>query len=359
MTEDHDEPGDGHDEPGDNHEETEYEEPERTTFCHDPVGHSHVWAGMSVDDLADQYGHAGIGAASVHEAVDIYTEMLADDDCTVFMSLAGAMVPAGMRRIVSELIRDGHVDVLVTTGANLTHDSIEAIGGKHHHGDHDHPEMGDREFDEQLRDEQVDRIYNVYLPQEHFTLFEEHLRENVFPPLAEQDSVGIAELCRQLGKANSERNAEDDIEEDAGIAAAAYESDVPIYCPAVQDSVFGLQAWMYSQISDLTLDALADMSPLTDLAYYADTAGCLLVGGGVPKNFTLQTMLVTPGAYDYGVQITMDPSSTGGLSGATLDEARSWGKLTKEARNVTVQGDATVHLPLIVAAARERLDARK
>ena len=129
MTEDHDEPGDGHDEPGDNHEETEYEEPERTTFCHDPVGHSHVWAGMSVDDLADQYGHAGIGAASVHEAVDIYTEMLADDDCTVFMSLAGAMVPAGMRRIVSELIRDGHVDVLVTTGANLTHDSINSIGG--------------------------------------------------------------------------------------------------------------------------------------------------------------------------------------------------------------------------------------
>jgi len=358
MTDDHDEAEHDHETGGEDHDAVAYQEPERTTFCHDPVGHSHVWAGMSVDNLAEQYGHAGIGATSVHEAVDIYTAMLADDDCTVFMSLAGAMVPAGMRRIVSDLIRDGYVDALVTTGANLTHDSIEAIGGKHHHGDHEHPELGDREFDEQLRDEQVDRIYNVYLPQEHFTLFEEHLRDNVFPPLAEQDSVGIAALCRQLGKANSKRNAEDDIDEDAGIAAAAYESDVPIYCPAVQDSVFGLQAWMYSQISDLTLDALADMTPLTDLAYHADTAGCLLVGGGVPKNFTLQTMLVTPGAYDYGVQITMDPSSTGGLSGATLDEARSWGKLTKEARNVTVKGDATVHLPLIVAAARERLETQ-
>jgi len=137
MTEDH-ESADG------GEEATEYEEPERSTFDHDPIGHSHVWAGMSVGDLADQYGNAGIGAAGVHEAVDIYTEMLADDDCTVFMSLAGAMVPTGMRQIVADLIRDGHVDALITTGANLTHDAIEAIGGKHHHGDHEHPDLDER-----------------------------------------------------------------------------------------------------------------------------------------------------------------------------------------------------------------------
>ena len=98
------------------------------------------------------------------------------------------------------------------------------------------------------------------------------------------------------------------------------------------------------------------MTPLTDLAYDAERAGCLLVGGGVPKNFTLQTMLVTPNAYDYAVQITTDPDHTGGLSGATLDEARSWGKLEPDARNATVVGDATIHLPLLVAAARERLE---
>jgi len=114
------------------------------------------------------------------------------------------------------------------------------------------------------------------------------------------------------------------VAEDAGVAAAAYECDVPVYCPAVQDSVLGLQAWMYAQTADFTLDALDDMTELTDLAFDADDAGCLLVGGGVLKNFTLQTMLVTPRAYDYAVQITMDPEATGGLSGATLEEARSW-----------------------------------
>src|SRR6056297_3508653 len=328
---------------------------DRETFCHDPIGHAEARAGMTVGELADSYGEAGIGANDIHEAVDVYAEML-DDDVTTFFGLAGAMVPTGMRAIVSELIRDGHVDVLVTTGANLTHDTIEAIGGKHHHGHKDHEELSERDYDEKLRDEEVDRIYNVYLPQEHFALFENHLREHVFPPLESDGVVSIQRFTEQLGKANSEINDSEGIDESAGIAAAAYENDVPIYCPAVQDSVLGLQAWMYSQISDLTLDALADMTPLTDLAYHADTAGCLLVGGGVPKNFTLQTMLVTPGAYDYGVQITMDPEATGGLSGATLDEARSWGKFEPEAETATIVGDATVFLPMLVANALEELD---
>lgn len=162
----------GHD---DTNEEGGYEMPHREEFQHDPLGHAEVHGGMTVGELVEQYGHAGIGAADVHEAADIYAEMLADEDCTVFMSLAGAMVPTGMRKVVSDLIRDGYVDALVTTGANLTHDAIEAIGGKHHHGCESHDEKTHREHDETLRDEEVDRIYNVYLPQEYFALFESHL----------------------------------------------------------------------------------------------------------------------------------------------------------------------------------------
>ena len=338
-------------------------DPHREEFHEDPVGHTRAPGGMSVGELVDAYGDAGIGAAAVNEAGDVLAEMLGDDDCTVFLSLAGAMVPAGMRRIVADLIRDGHVDALVTTGANLTHDAIEAIGGKHHHGRTHDPEKSLREHDEGLRDEGVDRIYNIYLPQEHFAEFEGHLREEVFPALeADPDAdpadraVSIADLTRELGRANAAVNDRDDVPEGPGVAAAAYECDVPIYCPAVQDSVLGLQAWMYAQTADFTLDALADMTELTDLAFEADDAGCLLVGGGVPKNFTLQTMLVTPRAYDYAVQITMDPEATGGLSGATLEEARSWGKLEKDARNASVYGDATVMLPMLVAAARERVE---
>ncbi|HKL30178.1 MAG TPA: deoxyhypusine synthase [Natrialbaceae archaeon] len=332
-----------------------HEPPERETFDHDPIGHASVAGGMTVGELADAYGDAGIGAADLHEAVDVATEMFSGDDTTVFMGLAGAMVPAGMRDIVSELIRDGYVDVLVTTGANLTHDAIEAIGGKHHHGSED-PEAGTsrREHDETLRDEEVDRIYNVYLPQEYFAVFETHLRSEVFPNV--EETVSIQRLTEELGRANAAVNERDGVDEDPGIAAAAYEHDVPIYCPAIQDSVLGLQAWMYGQTSDFQLDATADMTDLTDRAFDADSAGAFLVGGGVPKNFVLQTMLVAPRAYDYAVQLTMDPPQTGGLSGATLDEARSWGKLEKAARNASVYADATITLPIVVAAARERIE---
>jgi deoxyhypusine synthase len=333
----------------------------RESFRADPIGHTRVSAGMTVGELVAEYGKAGIGAADVDRAVDVYAEMLGGG-VTNFLGLAGAMVPAGMRQVVTDLIRDGHVDALVTTGANLTHDAIEAIGGKHHHGSagpHDHrieertDATSERAHDERLRDEGVDRIYNVYLPQEHFTLFEEHLRATVFPEL--ERTVTIREFTRELGRANLERNRQEDVEEDAGIAAAAYDCDVPVYVPAIQDSVLGIQAWVYSQTSDFALDALGDMTHLSDLAYAADSAGAMVVGGGVPKNYTLQTMLTIPGAYDYAVQLTTDPSHTGGLSGATLDEARSWGKLEKSARNVTVVGDATITLPLVVAAARERI----
>ncbi|MFB6183667.1 MAG: deoxyhypusine synthase, partial [Haloarculaceae archaeon] len=324
--------------------------PPREEFRHDPIAHAEARAGMTVADLAESYGDAGIGAATLHEAVDVYAEMLGREDVTNFFGLAGAMVPAGMRRIVAELIRDGHVDALVTTGANLTHDTIEAIGGKHHHGragpndarpakttsgpnDEDEPRASSagessagessagessageshplREHDERLRDEGVDRIYNVYLPQEYFTTFERHLRERVFPDLAADGAVSIQRLTERLGRANAAVNDEDDVAEDPGILVAAAENDVPVYCPSVQDSVLGLQAWMYSQTSDFTLDALADMTTITDQAHDADRAGAMLVGGGVPKNYVLQTMLVSPDAYDYAVQLTMDPPQTG------------------------------------------------
>jgi deoxyhypusine synthase len=219
---------------------------QREEFRRDPVAHAEARAGMTVDELAASYGDAGIGASAMGEAVDVYAEMLDRAAVTNFLGLAGAMVPAGMRRIVANLIRDGHVDALVTTGATLTHDAIEAIGGKHHHGRHDAPELSRREHDETLRDEGVDRIYDVYLPQEHFTHVETHLRESVFPALQPAGTVSIQRLTAELGRANAEANAAareaGETAAGPGIAAAAWEHDVPVYCPAVQDSVLGLQA---------------------------------------------------------------------------------------------------------------------
>lgn len=321
----------------------------------DPITGVRLSAGMSVDDLVEQYARCGINASAVAEAVDVTHEMLQDEDCTVLMSVAGPMVPGGLREVIADVIEQGWVDGLVTTGATLTHDTIEAIGGHHHHGSSQPPdvETSRREYDEALREAEIDRIYNVYLPQEHFETFEYHCWEHVFPAL-KGDAVSIQELTRRLGEANATEPDETDAH--PGITATAAEHEVPIFCPAIQDSILGLQAWLYGRTHDFTLDALADMTRLSSLANERDRAGCFLVAGGVPKNFTLQTKLVTPGAYAYAVQFTTDPEATGGLSGASLDEARSWGKLERSARNTTVWGDATVTVPLVLAATYERIE---
>ena len=262
--------------------------------------------------------------------------MLRDKETTKFFGLAGAMVPAGMGGIVSDLIKDGHIDVLVSTGANLTHDIIEAIGCKHFHG---------TAFcnDIELRHDEINRIYDVYLPNEAFEHFEEFMQDvfGELEPGARSPSPGFS---RHIGKHPK-----------SGILHTAARKDIPVYCPAVQDSMIGLQYWLFSQTNKVTVDAFADMPALMDRCFTAKKAGAMLVGGGVPKNFILQSMLMTPNGFAYAVQLTGDRPDLGGLSGATLDEARSWGKITEEAQAVTVYGDATITLPVLVAAVMERL----
>jgi deoxyhypusine synthase len=262
--------------------------------------------------------------------------MLRDEKTTKFFGLAGAMVPAGMGGIVSDLIRDDHIDILVSTGANLTHDIIEAIGCRHFHG---------TAFcnDVELRHDEINRIYDVYLPNEAFGHFEEFMQD-VYGKLEPESTVSISGLLRHIGSNLT-----------SGILHTAARKEIPVYCPAVQDSMVGLQYWLFSQTNKVTVDAFADMPALMDRCFTAKKAGALLIGGGVPKNFILQSMLMTPNGFNYAVQLTGDRPDLGGLSGATLDEARSWGKITEEAQAVTVYGDATITLPVLVAAVMERI----
>jgi deoxyhypusine synthase len=264
--------------------------------------------------------------------------MLRDGDATKFFGLAGAMVPAGMGGIVSDLIRAKHIDVLVSTGANLTHDIIEAIGCKHFHG---------TAFcnDIELRHDEINRIYDVYLPNEAFEHFEEFM-QGVFGEIEPGSTISISGLLYHIGT-----------HVQSGILHTAAKNSVPVYCPAVQDSMVGLQYWLFSQTGTVTVDAFADMPALMDRCFTVKKAGALLVGGGVPKNFILQSMLMTPNGFDYAVQLTGDRPDLGGLSGATLDEARSWGKITEDAQAVTVYGDATITLPVLVAAVMERISS--
>lgn len=306
--------------------------------CGDPVEQVSIHAGMTVGELVSALGRAGAyNGGALAKAVSVYEAMLRDDQAVKFMGLAGAMVPAGMGRIVSDLIDRGHVDVLVSTGANLTHDIIEALGCRHYHGSAACSDI-------ELREEEINRIYDVFLPNDAFIRFEEFMQE-VFSGLSPVAPMKICELLAVIGRALP-----------SGILASTSRKGVPVYCPALADSMIGLQYWLFSQTHRVTVDAFLDLQPLLDTCFGAERAGALLIGGGVPKNFILQSMLMTPRGFDYAVQLTGDRPDLGGLSGATLDEARSWGKITGSASAVTVYGDATITLPLLVAAVLERVE---
>ena len=308
-----------------------------TQPCEMPVTQLHVKPKMTVNELVVAMSEAGAyNGGSLARAADIWEQMLRDKETTKFFGLAGAMVPAGMGGIVSDLIKAGHIDILVSTGANLTHDIIEAIGCKHFHG----TAFCD---DIELRHDEINRIYDVYLPNEAFEHFEEFMQD-VFGKLEPGSTISISKLLEHIGNNTK-----------SGILHTAARNKIPVYNPAVQDSMIGLQYWLFSQTNKVTVDAFADMPALMDRCFTAKKAGAMLVGGGVPKNFILQSMLMTPNGFTYAIQLTGDRPDLGGLSGATLDEARSWGKITEDAQAVTVYGDATITLPVLTAAVMERL----
>jgi deoxyhypusine synthase len=259
------------------------------------------------------------------------------EDVTSFFGLAGAMVPAGMRQIVVDMMKRRDIDVLVTTGANLVHDMIEAFGGEHCQGQCNADDID-------LKNSKIDRIYDVFLPDEYFTTFENRFDAIITDILDSnpRKQFTISDFLREAGSRIEDRNS---------ILRAAVDNGIPVFCPAIADSSIGLQSWTFGYKRDLQVDAFRDIRQIMDICYKAKRAGALLVGGGVPKNFIMQSMLLIPKGLDFAIQLTMDRPETGGLSGATLDEAKSWGKIGEHAETVTVYSDATITLPILVASA--------
>jgi deoxyhypusine synthase len=310
-----------------------------------------IGAHTSVDELVTGLRGCAFGAGRLAKAVDIYEAML-NEETTKFMGVSGALVPAGMRSVLSGLIRDRYVDVVVTTGANLVHDIIEALGEHHYLGGDVDRTTGEAVDDVRLREQGIDRIYDVMVHDEAFARLEEFLR-GVFEQL-EPRRYSIRELLTAIGGELSDRKS---------ILRSAVDSDIPVFCPALADSMIGLHAWLYKQAGSLEVDAFDDMKELIDLVSEAKRAGAIILGGGVPKNFIFQSALVAPRAegqegLDYAIQITTSTPEDGSLSGATLDEAKSWGKIGETAKAVTLYCDATIAFPILVAAVRERRERR-
>jgi deoxyhypusine synthase len=299
-----------------------------------------VRKGLSVEELVEQMRRCGVlGAGKIGKAAELTAKMFGDPDYTVFLTLAGALVPGGLRSVIADLIRDEHVNVLVTTGANMVHDMVEALGYGHYIGTF-------QAEDVRLRAEKIGRIGDIYVQQQAFEALEKWLGR-VLTEISENERQRIAPstILNEIGKRIRDKDS---------ILASAARRNVPVICPGLVDSIAGFQLWVLSQDKKLVMDSLLDVKKLVDIVYEAKKAGIIILGGGWPKHFTLFANTFREGV-DSAVQITMDRPEPGGLSGASLEEAISWSKVRPKGEAVTVVCDATIAFPLIVTAALDRL----
>jgi deoxyhypusine synthase len=309
------------------------------------VQQMNIRAGMSVRELVEEMGKAGVfGAGRVYRAVEIYEKMLSDE-VLKFIGVAGALVPGGLRKIIRDMVHDDMVDIIVMTGANVTHELVEAFGWKHEKGI---TSVGDAA----LREIGINRIFDAFVRDEAFEAFETRVRE-CFSTIEEnkrRNGLASYELLHEIGLM---------LDDDESILKMASEKGVLVFCPGIFDSILGLHIWMFSQQNELKIDLRKDLQKIMDAYYGSQKAGAIFLGGGVPKNFVLQGAMLTGKALSYAIQLTMDRPEPGGLSGASLQEAQSWGKVKPEAEWVDVITDVTIGFPLILAATIQRLRKRQ
>ena len=295
--------------------------------------------GMTVGELAEEMRKAGvIGAGRVGKAVEIVAEMFSDPDYTTFITLSGPLVPSGMRLIFRDLIRDGYVDVVVTNGANVVHDIVEAMGRPHMVGEVDVD-------DAELYKRGINRAYDIFIESDTWPKLEEYVG-GILDGLPEERRVGIPihGLLREIGLR---------LEDEESILYTAARKGVPIFSPGFLDSMLGIPLWMYSKRSRLVIDPIKDFDLLGEIVYEAKKSGAIILGGGTPKHHA-QYMNTLREGLDAAVQISSARAEDGSLSGAPLKESVSWGKL-KGDKASTIFGDVTIVFPLIVAAALERI----
>lgn len=291
---------------------------------------------MSVLDLIKEMEKSGVlGAGRLAKSTRLFADSIKDDDVAVFLSAAGPLVPGGLRKIIADLINDSYIDVLITSGANITHDLVESFGGSHYKGIH--------ADDEELQKQGMGRIGDLYTKSEDFEVFESRINEIIGKIAKEKKIISIREFLTEIGN---------NIQDENSILKIAAQKGVPVYAPGLIDSMLGLQLWMFTQDKEFHLDAVADMHELSDIVFNSKKVAAVLLGGGLPKHYALASNLLK-GGVDAAIQITMDRSETGSLSGAPLEEAKSWAKAKAGSNLVTVVGDVTIIFPMMVAGARE------
>ena len=300
--------------------------------------------------LIDSYKDMAFQARNLARAAEIYDLMIKDRKCSIILCLAGSLVSAGLKKVIYDLVDNNMVDVIVSTGANIVdQDFFEALGYKHYIGSPDAD-------DNILMKKHVDRIYDTYICENELRVCD--LTITKIGESLDAKTYSSREFIKEMGR----YLVENDLGKDS-IVRLAYEKNVPIFVPAFSDCSAGL-GLAYLQFKNegkpvMSIDSVKDFVELTKIKVKADVTGLLMMAGGTPKNFAQDTTVSAEmfGAgvkmHKYAIQITVADERDGALSGSTLKEAHSWGKVDQNYEQM-VYSEVTLAMPLLAGYAYHR-----
>lgn len=304
----------------------------------------------NVVPMVDAMGEMAFQARNLHRASEIFDKMQADKECGVFLTLAGSLISAGLKKTILTLVENNMVDAIVSTGANIVdQDFFEALGFYHYKGS----QFVD---DQELRKLMIDRIYDTYIDEEDLRICDDTIAK-VCEGL-ERRPYSSREFIAEMGRYLDEHE-EYAASREESIVYQCYKKGVPIFVPAFSDcsAGFGLVHHQYhTQGPKVTIDSAADFLEITKIKLHNNESGIFMIGGGVPKNFVQDIVVATEileqdaPMHKYAVQITVADERDGALSGSTLKEACSWGKVDTVYEQM-VWAEATIALPLIAGYA--------
>jgi deoxyhypusine synthase len=309
-----------------------------------PVQDIELTKNMTTNQLIKAlYNSGGFSAKKVADGVDILEHMIKEENCVKFLSFPACIISTGTRGVIKELLKRKLFDVVITTTGTLDHD-LARVWKDYYHGSF----IAD---DKELHQHGINRLGNIFIPLECYgSILEEKIQPILTELYAQKQKWSTKDLIWEFGKRlEKEKKGKD------SILYWAWKNKIPIYVPGITDGAFGSQLWMYYQDHrNFTIDLFEDEQELSDIVFTAKKTGAFIIGGGISKHHVIWWNQYCNGL-SHAVYITTAVEHDGSLSGAQTREAISWGKIAEKADNITIEGDATVLLPLMIGALLERL----
>lgn len=308
----------------------------------------------TIVDLLEEMKETGFQGKKLASVFDIWCRMIEEPDNLIMMGLTGSLSTTGQIELIKYIVKNRFIDVLVSTGANISEDILECMGYGYYQGSH----LVD---DAELFKLKIDRFYDVYADELEYRNME-NLIADFAQTLEENKNYSSREYLHYFGKYLTEKNI-------YSIVAQCYQSGVVVFSPALIDSGYGvgmLDRILHKNGKHIILDQTKDFKEIVQLAAKFPKTSAIYIGGGVPKDF-IQLVTVEKAflkgtedeSHKFAIQITTDSPQWGGLSGCTFEEAISWGKISRDAHQAVCYVDATIALPIIVNALAQKGIKRK